>query len=320
MPESAPPQASLALRTDTGGREPRIASGENTHATHAPPRRVTCPNEGPGLLSGNRKWRRAGDRFPTTAAGLTAVLVGGREQAVPPVVCEATGGYERLGVHRVWGTKGSVGGPPPKGWAVARAVGQGVKPDSRDAQSLAHAGEGVDLPCRKGGRGGSKNPVSGIWPGWTKSGRTGKRHTRKPSQPRRHEPNGRPCIRVCGALDPPGGHLAGVGAGIGPGGGEGADGFGRQGAGGAGPWAPSGLSGDSWRGARAAGHLDGGLVGDPHEHGPGVVLSAGPATREAGESGAGGREAEAAVAVACRGAAGDPVGRRRGVGVLTKKG
>ena len=50
------------------------------------------------------------------------------------------------------------------------------------------------------------------------------------------------------------------------------------------------------------------VVGDPHGHGPGTVLSAVTAAGEAGQSGLGGRDAEAAVATACDCAAGDAMG------------
>lgn len=86
-------------------------------------------------------------RFPNTEAGLTAVLAWGREQAVTHVVCEATGGYERLVVQRLRGTDLAVSvAHPTKVRAFARAVGQGAKTDPLDAQILAHYGEVLELP------------------------------------------------------------------------------------------------------------------------------------------------------------------------------
>ncbi len=86
-------------------------------------------------------------RFPNTAAGLTAMLAWVRGQAVTHVVCEATGGYERLVVQRSRGTDLIVSVThPPKVRAFARAVGQGAKTDPLDAQILAHYGEVFELP------------------------------------------------------------------------------------------------------------------------------------------------------------------------------
>ena len=86
-------------------------------------------------------------RFPNTAAGLTAMLAWVRGQAVTHVVCEATGGYERLVVQRSRGTDLTVSvAHPPKVRAFARAVGQGAKTDPLDAQILAHYGEVFELP------------------------------------------------------------------------------------------------------------------------------------------------------------------------------
>ncbi len=86
-------------------------------------------------------------RFPNTAAGLTAMLAWVRGQAVTHVVCEATGGYERLVVQRSRGTDLIVSvAHPPKVRAFARAVGQGAKTDPLDAQILAHYGEVFELP------------------------------------------------------------------------------------------------------------------------------------------------------------------------------
>lgn len=85
--------------------------------------------------------------FPNTAAGLTAMLAWVRGQAVTHVVCEATGGYERLVVQRSQGTELAVSvAHPPKVRAFARAVGQGAKTDPLDAQILAHYGEVFELP------------------------------------------------------------------------------------------------------------------------------------------------------------------------------
>ncbi len=86
-------------------------------------------------------------RFPNTAAGLTAMLAWVRGQAVTHVVCEATGGYERLVVQRSRGTDLIVSvAHPPKVRAFARAVGQGAKTDPLDAQILAHYGDVFELP------------------------------------------------------------------------------------------------------------------------------------------------------------------------------
>ncbi len=86
-------------------------------------------------------------RFPNTGAGITAVLTWVRGQAVTQVVCEATGGYERLLVQRVRGTALTVAvAHPTKVRAFARAVGQGAKTDPLDAQILAHYGEVFELP------------------------------------------------------------------------------------------------------------------------------------------------------------------------------
>ena len=86
-------------------------------------------------------------RFPNTGPGLTAVLAWVRGQAVTHVVCEATGGYERVLVQRVRTTEFAVVvAHPTKVRAFARAVGQGAKTDPLDAQILAHDGEVFDLP------------------------------------------------------------------------------------------------------------------------------------------------------------------------------
>ena len=86
-------------------------------------------------------------RFPNTEAGLIAMLAWVRGQAVTHVVCEATGGYERLVVQRLRGTDLAVAvAHPTKVRAFARAVGQGAKTDPLDAQILAHYGEVFELP------------------------------------------------------------------------------------------------------------------------------------------------------------------------------
>ena len=86
-------------------------------------------------------------RFPNTGVGLTAVLAWIREQAVTHVVCEATGGYERVVVQRVRVTDLAMSvAHPTKVRAFARAVGQGAKTDPLDAQILAHYGEVFELP------------------------------------------------------------------------------------------------------------------------------------------------------------------------------
>ncbi len=86
-------------------------------------------------------------RFPNTAAGLTAGLAWVRAQAVTQVVCEATGGYERLVVRRLRETEIPVAvAHPTKVRAFARAVGQGAKTDPLDAQLLAHYGDVFALP------------------------------------------------------------------------------------------------------------------------------------------------------------------------------
>lgn len=91
--------------------------------------------------------RGPGRRFPNTEAGRTAVVAWVRAQAVTHVVCEATGGYERLVVQCLRGTALAVSvAPPTKVRAFARAVGQGAKTDPLDAQLLAHYGEVFDLP------------------------------------------------------------------------------------------------------------------------------------------------------------------------------
>lgn len=93
--------------------------------------------------------RGPGRRFPNTDAGLTAVLAWVRGQAVTHVVCEATGGYERVLVQRIRGTDLAVSvAHPTKVRAFARAVGQGAKTDPLDAQILAHYGEVFELPVQ----------------------------------------------------------------------------------------------------------------------------------------------------------------------------
>ena len=91
--------------------------------------------------------RGAVRRFPNTGAGITAGLAWVRGQAVTHVVCEATGGYERLVVQRLRGPALAVSvAHPTKVRAFARAVGQGAKIDPLDAQLLAHYGEVFALP------------------------------------------------------------------------------------------------------------------------------------------------------------------------------
>ena len=86
--------------------------------------------------------RGPGRRCPHTGAGLTAGRAWGREPAVPPVVCDATGGDARGRGHRVRTTERAVGvAPPTKGRAVARAVGPGATTDPLDAQIVAPDGE-----------------------------------------------------------------------------------------------------------------------------------------------------------------------------------
>lgn len=86
-------------------------------------------------------------RFPNTDAGILAVLTWVREQAATHVVCEATGGYERLLVQQGRMTDLAVTvAHPTKVRAFARAVGQGAKTDPLDAQILAHYGEVFELP------------------------------------------------------------------------------------------------------------------------------------------------------------------------------
>ena len=86
-------------------------------------------------------------RVPNTGAGITGLLGWVRAQGVTHVVCEATGGYERLVVQRLRGTAVAVSvAHPTKVRAFARAVGQGAKTDPLDAQLLAHDGEVFDLP------------------------------------------------------------------------------------------------------------------------------------------------------------------------------
>lgn len=91
--------------------------------------------------------RGPGRRVPNTERGLTAGRAWVRGQAVTHVVCEATGGYERLVVQRSRDTDLAVlVAQPPKVRAFARAVGQGAKTDPLDAQILAHDGEVFELP------------------------------------------------------------------------------------------------------------------------------------------------------------------------------
>ena len=86
-------------------------------------------------------------RFRNTEAGVMAVLTWGQKQAVTHLVCEATGGYERLLVQQGRSTALAVTvAHPTKVRAFARAVGQGAKTDPLDAQILAHYGEVFDLP------------------------------------------------------------------------------------------------------------------------------------------------------------------------------
>ena len=86
-------------------------------------------------------------RFPNTGAGITAALVWVRGQAGTHVVCEATGGYERMLVQRLRGSALAVTvAHPTKVRAFAQAVGQGAKTDPLDAQILAHYGEVFALP------------------------------------------------------------------------------------------------------------------------------------------------------------------------------
>ena len=86
-------------------------------------------------------------RFPNTPPGVTALAAWVRRHAVTHVVCEATGGYERLLVQRLRRTEVAVSvAHPTKVRAFARAVGQGAKTDPLDSQILAHYGEVFDLP------------------------------------------------------------------------------------------------------------------------------------------------------------------------------
>ena len=65
-------------------------------------------------------------RFPK-GVGLTAVLAWIREQAVTHVVCEATGGYERVVVQRVRVTDLAMSVAHPTKVPFARAVGHWMR-------------------------------------------------------------------------------------------------------------------------------------------------------------------------------------------------
>ena len=291
--------------------------------------------------------------FPNTEAGITAGLAWVQGQAVTQVVCEATGGYERLVVQRVRETDDLTVAVahPTKVRAFARAVGQGAKTDPLDAQLLAHYGEVFDLPVEaaqeeasaevrallgrrqqlldqrtqernrleKGLQGRVKQSCQRHLAWLDKELKRLEEEYQQAIQPARSWPNVRPCIRVCGGSGssprPLCWRCPGSGAGVG----QGVDGLGRRGPVGRGQWDAPGLSGDSRRpGAGAAGALYGRLVSDPHEHGLRPVLSALTAAGEAGQSGARGGDAEVAVAAACGSAAGNPLGSRRGAGGIKK--
>ena len=295
--------------------------------------------------------RGPGRRCPHTGAGLTAGRAWGREPAVPPVVCDATGGDARGRGHRVRTTERAVGGAPPtKGRAVARAVGQGAKTDPLDAQIVAPDGEvcarpgeaaqaeareagrarrGRGPPCldhrtqelhrlEKGGRGPAiLSAAAGV--GGQRAEAPGGRVSARAASP---AGGGRARGRVSAGGRGGGAHrrpVAGVCAGMGPRLRESADGLGRGGAMGAGQWAPPGVSGASrWAGAGAPGLRPGGVVREPHAHGPGAGLAGGTAAGPAGQRGGGGGEADAAVAAACECAPGDAMGRRRGASIVQK--
>ena len=245
--------------------------------------------------------------FPNTSAGLTAVLAWVRGQAVTHVVCEATGGYERGLVQRIRGTDLAVTvAHPPKVRAFARAVGQGAKTDPLDAQILAHYGEVFELPVEtaqeeasaevrallgrrqqlldqrtqeqnrleKGVQGRVQEVVSAA-SGVVRQ-RAGAARGGVPASPPSQTRVGRTrgLVSECaGSGAAHGRDLAGVCAGIGAGLREGADRLGGAGPVGGGQWDPPGLSGDSRRpGAGAPGVIHGGVVGDPHGHGPGAVV------------------------------------------------
>ena len=282
-------------------------------------------------------------RFPNTGVGLTAVLAWIREQAVTHVVCEATGGYERVVVQRVRVTDLAMSvAHPTKVRAFARAVGQGAKTDPLDAQILAHYGEVFELPVEAAQEEASEEVRALL-------GRRQQLLDQRTQELNRLEKGLRgrvkqSCQRHLAWLDKELKHLEdeyqqaiearpalaeraalyqsvrGVGVltsatllayvpELGQGSGKALTALVGLVPWAADRWDAPGVSGDSRRpGPGAPGVIHGGVVGDPHGHGPGTVLSAVTAAGEAGQSGLGGRDAEAAVATACDCAAGDAMG------------
>ena len=297
--------------------------------------------------------RGPGRRFPNTAAGLTAMLAWVQEQAVTHVVCEATGGYERLLVQRLRGTALAVSvAHPPKVRAFARAVGQGAKTDPLDAQILAHYGEVFELPVEAAQEEASAEVRALL-------GRRQQLLEQRIQEQNRLEKGlqGRvkkSCQRHLAWLDKELKHLEeeyqqaiqakpelaeraalyqsvhGVGVltaatllayvpELGQGSGKALTALV-----GLVPWAADSGTHRGYRairggrGAGAPGVISGGLVGDPHEYGPGAVVSGVTAPGEAGQSGLGGGDAETAVAAACDCAPGNAVGPRGSASIIKR--
>ena len=80
-------------------------------------------------------------RFDNTAKGITRLLKHLMEQGSTMVVCESTGGYERLLVSRLRKAELAVQvAHPSRVRAFARACGYEAKTDPRDAQVLSRYG------------------------------------------------------------------------------------------------------------------------------------------------------------------------------------
>ena len=81
-------------------------------------------------------------RFDNTATGVTRLLRYLREHDTGLVVCEATGGYERLLVNRMRKAEVEVHvAHPNRVRAFAWACGCGAKTDPKDAQVLSRHGQ-----------------------------------------------------------------------------------------------------------------------------------------------------------------------------------
>ena len=291
-------------------------------------------------------------RFPNTAAGRTAGLAWVRGQAVTHVVCEATGGHERLVVQRLRGTEVAVTvAHPPKVRAFARAVGQGAKTDPLDAQILAHYGEMFERPVETAQEEASaevrallgrrqqlleqrtqeQNRLEKGLQGRVK--KSCQRHLawldkelKQLEEEYQHALQAKPALAARAALYQ---SVRGVGLltaatllayvpELGQGSGKALTALV-----GLVPWAADSGTHRGYRAIRGGRGLvrralymaHGGVVGDPDPHGSGAVVSGVTAPGQAGQSGG---EAEAAVAVACDCPPGNAVDPRRGARLLKK--